>query len=183
MRSLFEVASGSNLERQGDQIQYGPAKTGPSSDLFGNAAGGEKQIASRLIVRDCNLLNHEELLRKTEIPYTEGKTEVVIDRITSAASPRQIERVPAGATFRLNMVINIWETENKDDTLMNNFFESLTLLQDDYLGGGGSRGNGQIAIKIDDIQEKSITGYYEKAEGKPISILTRYSKQLAKLHA
>ena len=39
------------------------------------------------------------LQERTDLPFTEAKTEVSIDRVTSAANPRQIERVPAGAAF------------------------------------------------------------------------------------
>ena len=59
-------------------------------------------MPTRLIVRDA-LLTAETRDRfdeiDTDMPYTEVKTEVAIDRITSAATPRQNERVPAEATF------------------------------------------------------------------------------------
>jgi len=180
MRSLFEVAIGAPLKRTAN-LDNGPAQEGPSADLYGNAAGGKSQIPSRLIVRDCNLINAEELLQKTEVPYTEGKTEVTIDRITSAANPRQIERVPAGAKFELNMIINIWEHENQD-TLVGNMLESLQLLKDDYLGGSGSRGYGHLNIEITDMLEKTVAGFYEIPDGKAISILGKYADAIKKLH-
>ena len=59
-------------------------------------------MPTRLIVRDA-LLTVETRERfdqiDTDMPYTEVKTEVAIDRITSAATPRSTERVPAEATF------------------------------------------------------------------------------------
>ena len=49
----------------------------------------------------------------TDMPYTEIKTEVVIDRITSAATPRQNERVPAEATFGpLEMVYSLYTLDS-----------------------------------------------------------------------
>lgn len=186
MRSLLEITTGNIGGKAGGVVNNGPSsKMGDtnnplSADLFGNATN-EAQKPSRLIVRDLSLINHEELLAKTEIPYTEGKTEVVIDRITSAAMPRQNERVPAGARFRLNLVVNIWELDNNEGKLMSLLFSSLQLLSDDYLGGHGSRGYGQISIDIQGINEKTTADYYngDKKEGK--SIIDNYKAQIEKL--
>ena len=62
----------------------------------------EKRLPTRVIVRDTFLTPEslEALDRAdTDTDFTEIKTEVAIDRITSAATPRQQERVPAGTTF------------------------------------------------------------------------------------
>ena len=82
------------------------------------------------------MLQNPDTLSKTELLYTEGKTEVVIDRITSAAVPRQLERVPAGAIFSLDIVLNIIEEDKQSDeeALIENLFKSLQMVQDDYLG-------------------------------------------------
>lgn len=163
MRSLLEVCLGEIGGRQGGKIENGPSSEGQAADLFGNAVN-DRQKPSRAIVRDCNLTkaSAEHLLQHTEIPYTEGKTEVVIDRITSAANPRQIERVPAGAIFDLNIVLNIWEQDNNENELIQNLFKSLQLVHDDYLGGSGSRGYGQVDFEIEDVKEKSMEDYYGK---------------------
>lgn len=179
MRSLLEVSLGEIGGRQGN-INNGPSNNGRVADLFGNAIGGENQKPSRIIVRDSNLLNAEELLKHTEIPYTEGKTEVVIDRITSAANPRQIERVPAGAEFELNIVLNIWEQDNNEVELIKNLFKSLQLVHDDYLGGSGSRGYGQVAFEITKMDEKVINTYYGK-DSVARSIKNDYQTQIDKL--
>ena len=66
---------------------------------------GERDFATptRLVVRDVHLSDASaktlEEQAHTDLPYTEVKTEVSIDRVTSAANPRQMERVPAGAVF------------------------------------------------------------------------------------
>lgn len=179
MRSLLEVSLGLIKDVQMGKVQNGPSDIGPSADLFGNATN-DNQKPSRLIVRDCALLNSEELLKLTEIPYTEGKTEVVIDRITSAANPRQIERVPAGARFELNFVLNIWEHDNEDILIMN-LFKALELLRDDYLGGSGSRGYGQISIDIENILEKSTSEYYGKPEVSAKDIKAKFTHWINKL--
>ncbi len=186
MRSLLEISTGNIGGKSGGVVHNGPSsKTGSadkpmSADLFGNAIN-EGQKPSRLIVRDLSLINHEELLAKTEIPYTEGKTEVVIDRITSAAMPRQNERVPAGAQFGLNLVVNIWEGDPPQDKLLELLFASLQLLSDDYLGGHGSRGYGQVSIDIQQMSEKSSADYYNGGETKGMSILEKYRSQIGKL--
>jgi CRISPR-associated protein Csm3 len=75
---------------------------------------------------------------------TEVKSENAIDRITSQANPRTLERVPAGAKFHFRMVIDILCTEDRE--LIPRLVEGLRLLEDDTLGGGGSRGSGRVKI-------------------------------------
>jgi CRISPR-associated protein Csm3 len=73
---------------------------------------------------------------------TEVKSENSIDRITSQANPRTLERVPAGARFRVRMVVDVLCEE--DAPLFGVLVRGLRLLEDDALGGGGSRGSGRI---------------------------------------
>ena len=85
---------------------------------------------------------------RTDLPYTEVKWENVIDRITSAANPRQMERVPAGAEFEFGMIYNVFSEGDKSN--LKEVFKSLELLEHDYLGGSGSRGYGRV--KFEDIK-------------------------------
>jgi len=186
LRALFQIANGyvEKLEKPIGEVEYGPTTDKPDAELFGNASGDKNQIPSRIIIRDCILLNGEEILEKTEMPYTEVKTEVVIDRITSKANPRQIERVPAGAEFSLNIILNIWEQDNNKNELLKNLFQALELLKDDYLGGSGSRGYGQVSIVIEDIIEKDIDKYYvnqDHNDKKHNSIKQNYEKIIERL--
>ena len=73
---------------------------------------------------------------------TEVKSENSIDRITSQSNPRTLERVPAGARFRVRMVLDVLCEEDK--VLAARLLEGLRLLEDDALGGGGSRGSGRV---------------------------------------
>jgi CRISPR-associated protein Csm3 len=75
---------------------------------------------------------------------TEVKNENAIDRITSQANPRTIERVPAGARFRARFVMDVLCEE--DAALFPRVLEGLRLLEDDSLGGGGSRGSGRVSF-------------------------------------
>ncbi len=74
---------------------------------------------------------------------TEVKSENAIDRITSQANPRTLERVPAGARFKVRMVLDML-CEEDAPLLLRVLVQGLRLLEDDALGGGGSRGSGRV---------------------------------------
>lgn len=104
---------------------------------------------ARLIVRDCHLQSESaEKLKKvdTGLYMTEWKFENSIDRITAAANPRQFERVPKGSIFEFEMVYTV---EDKDQAVedLKNLAISLAILEDDALGGHGSRGYGKIRFE------------------------------------
>jgi CRISPR-associated protein Csm3 len=82
---------------------------------------------------------------------TERKFENGIDRITAAANPRQIERVPKGAKFELEMVYTV---ENEEDAVKDfeNLAIALAILEDDALGGHGSRGYGKVKFEKFDLR-------------------------------
>lgn len=107
----------------------------------------QRNIPSRLIVRDMHLSNEDELSNiDTDLPYTEWKFENSIDRISSAANPRQIERVPAGAKFKFELVYDAEEkAEIKED--ITRIQMALKLLEQDALGGHGSRGYGKVEFE------------------------------------
>lgn len=144
MRSLVEIANG--------ETNNGKPSNNPESKagkLFGTAGDGDDKHPSRLIVRDADLdVSNNEMFSKTDLKYTESKTEVVIDRVTAKANPRTFERVPAGARFKLNMVLNVFEGEDEVE-LKATIKQAINLLEDDYLGGHGSRGYGQVKIDLD----------------------------------
>lgn len=149
MRSLVEIYHG---ETNGGKPTNNPNHK--AGALFGVSGDNEQSHASRLIVRDAELDIHACDFSKTDLPYTESKTEVAIDRVTAKANPRTFERVPAGAQFKLSMVLNVFEGEN-EEALKTTLKQAIELLQDDYLGGHGSRGYGQVEIKIESEVEKT----------------------------
>ncbi len=120
---------------------------------------GEKPFSSptRLIVRDVFLSDQsaEELKQaRTDLPYAEVKWEAAIDRVTSAATPRPIERVPAGTIFTgFEMVFSIYE--EGDLARFIHVIEAMQLLEDDYLGGAGSRGGGKIQFQNVQLKARS----------------------------
>lgn len=136
------------------KIDQDPIK-GVVVDLYGRASGNNKNIPSRVIVRDSFMTPQSaETLKAsehTDMLYTEVKTEVVIDRVTSAAMPRQLERVPAGTKFSFSIVLNVFKNDD-EKRLLDYVFVGLRLVEDDYLGGKGSRGSGQITIDWDNLK-------------------------------
>lgn len=165
MRSLLELNEGTLGYSNGT---YGPTLNPDdlAAQLFGfikdRNTRSDKQQPSRLIVRDGEMQNHDKF-DNTELLYTEVKAENSIDRITSEANPRFFERVPKGARFRLNMTLNIFKDDPNRDNLLDTVFRAMRLVQDDYLGGGGSRGNGEIRFAITNIRERSLE-YYKSGD-------------------
>lgn len=172
MRSLLELSYGyvvSNGNTNPKRLTFEGSEDNEkhvTALLFGTAKGDATQRPSRIIVRDGNLINVEELVKANlDLPFSEVKTEVVIDRVTAVASPRTFERVPAGADFNLNLVLNIFEGDAFDENeLVNNTFKSLQLVQDDYIGGSGSRGYGQVKFEVNEVIIRSSAYYQGSAE-------------------
>ncbi|MEL6194125.1 MAG: type III-A CRISPR-associated RAMP protein Csm3, partial [Bacteroidota bacterium] len=185
MRSLLELNEGCIGNKSMGKVKNGPNdhdldKKAPK--LFGSSSGDEKQRPSKILVRDAHILAESGDFADTDLPFTETKTEVVIDRITSAASPRQIERVPAGAKFELNIVINVFNEDNEGE-LVNSTFTALQLVQDDYLGGNGSRGYGQVSFEIDSITERSAAYYEDPTTGETTYKIAIPETLKAEVHA
>jgi len=151
MRSLVEIANG---ETNGGKPSNDPLSK--AGKLFGTAGDGEDKRPSRLLVRDAELDILATDFSNTDLPYTESKTEVAIDRVTAKANPRTFERVPAGAKFKLNLVLNVFEGEDEKG-LKDTLKQAIRLLEDDYLGGHGSRGYGQVKLEFDNPEGENRT--------------------------
>jgi CRISPR-associated protein Csm3 len=136
MRCLLEQVNGATKVGASDVI----------NNLFGHAEKDNSQ-PSKLIVRDAYLTadSVKKLVEASlDMPYTENKFENTIDRVKGKAEhPRQSERVPAGAEFDVEMVINVWDNDNAD-ALKQLLQQGIALIENDYLGGSGSRGYGQV---------------------------------------
>jgi len=107
---------------------------------------------SRIIVRDAFISDESyeklsKLSREEGLQYAEVKTENIIDRRTGVAEhPRPQERVPKGTKFNLNISVRIFEGD--DESKMRGYIEeALGRLQEDYLGGSGTRGYGWVEVK------------------------------------
>lgn len=116
----------------------------------GSAADEKGMQMSRLQFSDCFLKNKDDLPQ-----VFETKFENTIDRLTSIANPRQIERVIRGANFDMTIVYNVENPEELEEDFVN-IALALTLLENDYLGGGGTRGNGRVEFK--DLNSYVVVG-------------------------
>lgn len=159
LRSLLEAAEGLRANRSGGrdvkrhECDDRPTALGcPVCRLFGSTGrrgeGSEgTNHPARLAVSD--LLLTDESFRELELVdtglmYTEWKFENTLDRVTSAAMPRQIERVPARSVFEFRLVYDDRDDVNEVRTDMRNLARAMHLLEDDALGGHGSRGYGRV---------------------------------------
>lgn len=151
---------------------------------------------SRLLVRDIPLAPYKKKEEKdktfaqidTDFPYTELKWEATIDRITSSAVPRQFERVPAEVIFSpFELVFNIFTAQ--DILLPWYLIQGLMILENDYLGGMGSRGYGKVSfinlnIKVRSRNYSDILSVLEKKPDKdketPLEDLTMASMEQLK---
>lgn len=120
-----------------------------------------RNAPARLIVRDCHLETESaEKLKKvdTGLYMTEWKFENGIDRVTAAANPRQLERVPAGSVFKFELVYTVEYREQAIKDLQN-IAIALAILEDDALGGHGSRGYGKIRFQNLEFNYRSLEQY------------------------
>ena len=141
MRCLLEQAAGAPKVGLDTKV----------NNLFGitdSKTNNTSNQPSKIIVRDAILSDDSKKMLldcdNLDMPYTENKYENTIDRITAKANPRNMERVPAGAVFNAEFIINVWDDKDDEKNLLELFEKGIRLLENDYLGGSGSRGYGQI---------------------------------------
>jgi len=166
IRALLEQATGMAVpselvfisKRKGQEVRIHQSDR-PDDEiciLFGRSPGRMEKVGggdidsnhatpARLSVFDAPLVPESitASMRETlDDELTEVKSENAIDRITSQANPRTLERVPAGAKFTIRMVLDMMCPE--DVTLAPLVVQGLRLLEDDALGGSGSHGSGLV---------------------------------------
>jgi len=168
LRSLLEQALGAVApaelvylsKRKGQEVRIHQSDR-PDDEiclLFGRNPGRMERVSgealessvatpARLTVYDAPLDQDSitaQMRENLDDELTEVKSENAIDRITSQANPRTLERVPAGARFKLRFVLDV--LCEGDKALLARLIEGLRLLEDDSLGGGGSRGSGRVRL-------------------------------------
>ena len=165
LRSLLEQAHGLHgaedlvylTRRRGQEVRIHQSDR-PDDEvclLFGRNPGRMERVAgealegmaspARLTVYDSPLVAEsitQQMRENLDDEITEVKSENAIDRLTAQSSPRTLERVPAGARFQVRMILDILCEEDK--ALPARVAEGLRLLEDDALGGSGSRGSGRV---------------------------------------
>lgn len=133
----------------------------PVCRIYGVPGQEQSSAPTRLMVRDTFLTrNSKDRLRnaETDQPFTEVKYEAAIDRVTSEANPRPLERVPAESVFGpFEIVFSVYRITDLE--LLPKLFETMNLLEDDYLGGSGSRGSGKVAFEQMTVTLKPVATY------------------------
>lgn len=132
-------------------------------------ADDDKTYQTRTIIRDSlptketidKWDNADELYAGSEI-----KWENTINRITSKPNPRNIERVPRGSEFNLEIIFSTYSDDESKNLVK--LLEAMNLLENNYLGGSGSRGSGQIKFKDIKIVKRGIEYYTKNANEEPI---------------
>ncbi len=142
------------------------ARKCPVCRLFGSSGDANKgNFPARLIVRDLHLKNEDiEIDKLLDVKY-----EAAIDRVTSAANPRPMERVLPGTEFVFELVYNVEDLEDLEKDI-SNLFKAMKLLEDDYLGGSGSRGYGKVSFKFHKAIVKTLSYYMESAKPEEIEL-------------
>jgi CRISPR-associated protein Csm3 len=184
LRSILAREEGSIAVRPDKSIPQG-AKTDRDCkqivEIFGDANDkAALGTPSRLIIRDAFLqmdhFNKEKegsgIFSELELEYTESKWENTINRLTGTAEhPRQLERVPAGACFNFCFIYNVMD-DGKKESHLKEIIRAMRILEDDYLGGQGSRGYGQIKFENVSIEKKSIDHYKGDNNRVPDNVVT-----------
>ena len=162
MRTMIEYADGVTAESKGsphDCVQ----ENCRICVVFGSLKNPHTHL-TRLIVRDAFPIESQGIVK------TETKTETSINRLTGQAggkSLRTLERVPAKTRFKFEIIYASYN-KNNDLDYLSTVFEALSLIEDAYLGGSGSRGYGKVRFLIQSIRQKEITHYESGEDGDPL---------------
>jgi len=167
LRTLLEFKLG--VVKIDDKGSAGPSKDPKITNIFGGTPKDENVNGpTRLIVRDA--FPDEETIEmwknaNTELLYTEYKAENTIDRLSAEANPRFIERVLKGSKFDLILIFSIYDIDKETySESLNNLLNSMKLLEHSSLGGGGSRGSGEIKLRLCDPVKVSKEDYVKNEE-------------------
>ncbi|ACX73007.1 CRISPR-associated RAMP protein, Csm3 family [Methanocaldococcus vulcanius M7] len=176
IRSLLEKKDGLYKHEKNSYI---PCDCGECyiCKIFGPHKSDNIKEPTRVIVRDAYLIPKEG---KKQYEHLEVKAENIIDRVKGTAQhPRFTERVVKDSEFKFEVVFNVYKKDDID--LIKKFIEGMRLLEDDYLGGSGSRGYGKIkfeSLKIVNKPKEYYEGKMKEVEPIPAKDLDDLIKKL-----
>ncbi|MFH1096466.1 MAG: type III-A CRISPR-associated RAMP protein Csm3 [Candidatus Desantisbacteria bacterium] len=156
MRSQLEKKLGT-FNKKGEPCDEEPCGCGDPRcricKVFGAHKNTKHQLgATRILVRDAflNEKTREEyrlLVKDKGISCLEKKTENIVNRISGTAEhPRSQERVPSGAEFDIEIVVQLYDTDGDGKDMIDFIKDGLKEVQSTYLGGFGSRGSGKVSF-------------------------------------
>lgn len=182
-RRLKQLKNSKAMIEKGD-----PCGCGDEECIVCKAFGPHKNTdhklgPTRLIFRDVKIATKDDIKKVNCLPqdsydletiksysedkglyYSEIKSENIINRHTGRAEhPRQMERIIDGTVFKFEIVVRVFEGDEKDEDenkkkeenknpVLRLLKKGFELLQKDYLGGSGTRGYGKVVfydVKID----------------------------------
>ena len=172
LRSLLELSDKKSAESViANGGKPSTDETAIAPQIFGVSAdnGEELQFPTRIIVRDAFPTeesielweSQEDIVRGAELKYENS-----IRRIDSFATPRNIERVPKGSAFNFEIVFSVYENDAEN---IASLLEAMALLEDNYLGGSGSRGFGKIIFDKIRVTKRG-QDYYKEAKEEEVII-------------
>lgn len=143
IRCLLEIAEGAysdNGNKPSNSI------TNPDS-LIPKMFGDTVKYQSRVLFRDCFLSDRsKEELKNKSISATEAKVENSINRWKGQSMQgglRTTERAIAGLYFDYEIVVRLFDGDD-EKAIKDKLVLGMKMLENDALGGSGSRGYGQI---------------------------------------
>jgi len=122
--------------------------------LFGVSKAKNSTEPTRLLFRDAYL---KEGLEGDYVGNFE-KVELKMDRNKLAGSstgPRVQEIVPAGAEFEFEVTLRIFEDDIEKE-FIDKIKEAINIIENDAIGGAGSRGYGKVKFKDFNCEEIKI---------------------------
>ncbi len=169
LRFLLEWKLG-KIEPGGEVHKWCGDTECPICRIFGTSSNEETQIGpTRLIVRDAELTDCFKNKIKKGISLVEVKYENTINRIKATATPRPLERVIAGVEFNFELLYRVFDMGDRgkiDEDMFKYVLKGLRCLQQDTLGGSGSRGCGKIEfLDLVDENKNRIDLFDIKEEG------------------
>ncbi|MCB9367142.1 MAG: type III-A CRISPR-associated RAMP protein Csm3 [Calditrichaeota bacterium] len=120
--------------------------------LYGCGDPTKATSPARLIFRDAMLSkdSRDNLERMLPGSYVEVKMETRIDRKTGTAADRSLrnhERVPAEVDFEFDLVLRVFDEDKAEyKQFLEYLAEAFEMLEQDYLGGNGTRGYGKVEV-------------------------------------
>ncbi len=115
---------------------------------------------TRLIVSD--FFPDDEYVEKHDIKsiadFLEEKSENRIDRVTSAADPRNIVRVKPEVVFSGTITLLLFDHDKDQvERYLRTIVLGLKLIEETYLGGCGSRGYGRVKFRPIDVFAEKVS--------------------------
>ncbi len=161
LRSLLTQKYGKFNEKEKDIVFEDDEEGKTMRNLFEPVDyGGDSIQVSKAIFRDALLTDESRANLEKHLGsgvYTEIKAENKISLLQGKAeSLRFIERVPAGAVFGGEILLQVFDEDNEED-FKEKLKEAINMLELNYLGAGGTRGYGKVKVDIkEDFEEVKV---------------------------